>query len=119
MMKNRYPEIVIDVVLAGTFYHFWGWIGFALFAFVVLSWFFLQLIDTQNVTMKTLLSRLPDRCAFCHREIVDEGGVFDEDGIYHAACSDKLESLEDLRKEAGVTSAEAIQKPRLRRPLKT
>ena len=62
--------------------------------------------------MKTLLSRLPDRCAFCHREIVDEGGVFDEQRIYHAACSDKLESLEGLRKEAGVPLSEAIHKPK-------
>jgi hypothetical protein len=35
--------------------------------------------------MNTLLSRLSDRSAFCHREIVDEGGVLDEDGIYHEA----------------------------------
>ncbi len=111
-MKKRYLEIAIDAVLAGAFYHFLGWIGFALFAFVAVSWFCLQLIDAQNVTMKTLLSRLPDRCAFCHREIVDEGGVFDEDGIYHAACSEKLESLEGLRKEAGVPSSQAIHKPR-------
>jgi hypothetical protein len=115
-MKKRCLEIAIDAILAGAFYHFFGWIGFALFACVVLSWFFLQLIDAQNVTMKTLISRLPDRCAVCHREIVDEGGVFDEDGIYHVACSEKLESLEELRKEAGVASAEAIHKPRLRRP---
>jgi hypothetical protein len=115
-MNRRYLEIVIDAVLAGTFYHFLGWIGFALFAFVALSWFLLQLIDAQNVTMKTLLSRLPDRCAVCHREIVDEGGVFDEHGIYHAACSDKLESLEELRKQAGVPASQAIHKPRLRHP---
>jgi hypothetical protein len=62
--------------------------------------------------MNTLLSRLPDRCAFCHREIVDEGGLFHAEGIYHAACSDKLESLEGLRREAVVPFSEAVQFPK-------
>lgn len=43
--------------------------------------------------MQTLLSPLPNRCAFCHREIVDEGGIIDDEGIYHEACLDKLERL--------------------------
>jgi len=50
----------------------------------------------------------------CHREMVDEGGIVDEEGIYHEACMDKLESLEELRKEAGVPSLEAIHKPKVR-----
>jgi hypothetical protein len=30
----------------------------------------------------------------CHREIVDEGGIIDDDGesIYHEKCVDKLET---------------------------
>jgi hypothetical protein len=48
----------------------------------------------------------------CHREIVDEGGVFDEEGIYYEKCLDKLDSLEELRKEAGVSAREAIHRPR-------
>jgi hypothetical protein len=51
----------------------------------------------------------------CHRQIVDEGGTLYEDGsVYHDACSDKLEKLEDLRKEAGVPYSEAIQTPKAR-----
>ncbi len=113
-MLKRYAEIGADVAIAWVAFRLFGWIGLALWALFVISWFATQLISNQQIIMKTLLSRLPDRCAFCHREIVDEGGVFDEEGIYHAACSDKLDSLEGLRKEAGVPSAEAIHKPKAR-----
>ncbi len=113
-MMKRYVEIAVDVAVAFAAYYFLGWIGFALWTLFVVSWFATKLISNQQVIMKTLLSRLPDRCAFCHREIVDEGGVFDDAGIYHGACLDKLESLEELRKETGVSSAEAIHKPRVR-----
>ena len=43
----------------------------------------IQLIDDQRVMMNMLLSRLSDRCEFCHREIVDQGGVVDENEIHH------------------------------------
>ena len=113
-MLKRYAEIGADVAIAGVAYYFFGWIGIVLWGFFVVSWFAVQLIGNQQIIMNTLLSRMPDRCTFCHREIVDEGGVFDEDGIYHAACSDKLYSLEELRKEAGVPYSEAIHRPRQR-----
>ena len=113
-MSKRYAEVAIDVAVAFVLYHFLGWIGFALWVLFVVSWFAVQLLGHQRIIAKTLLSRLPDRCAFCHREIVDEGGVFDEDGVYHAACAEKLESLEELRKEAGVPYSEAIHRPRAR-----
>jgi hypothetical protein len=113
-MLKRYAEIGADVAIAWVAFHLFGWIGLTLWTLFVISWFATQLISNQQTIMKTLLSRLPDRCAFCHREIVDEGGVFDEDGIYHAACSDKLDSLEGLRREAGVPSTEAIHKPKAR-----
>jgi hypothetical protein len=45
---------------------------------------------------------------------VDEGGILDEDSIYHEACLEKLESLEELRKEAGVPLSEAIHRPEVR-----
>jgi len=114
-MWKAYTEIAIDVAVAFAAYYFFGWIGFALWVLFVFSWFAVQLIRDQRTMMQTLLSRLPDRCAFCHREIVDEGGVFDDEGIYHSACFDKLEGLEDLRIEAGVPSSEAIHKPRAAR----
>lgn len=114
---KRYIEIAVDVILAFAAYYWLGWIGFALWALFVMSWLMLQAIDNQHLTMKLLsqmLLRLPDRCAFCHREIVDEGGVFDEEGIYHEKCSDALFSLEEHRRIAGVPYREAIQvaKPR-------
>jgi hypothetical protein len=114
-MLKTYAEIGVGVAIAAGAHYFLGWIGFALWALVVVIWFAVQVISNQKVIMKTLLSRLPERCAFCHREIVDEGGTFDENGIYHHACADKLESLEDLRKEAGVPYSEAIHRPQ-RRP---
>jgi hypothetical protein len=42
--------------------------------------------------MSTLLSPLPHRCAMCHRELVDEGKIIYQEGIYHEACSDKLDA---------------------------
>jgi hypothetical protein len=110
-MLKRYLEVGFDVMLAYAAYHFFGWIGFAMWVVFMFGWFATQLIANQQVTANTLLSRLPDRCSLCHREIVDEGGVFDEDGIYHEMCSDKLEALEGLRQEAEVPFTEAIHRP--------
>lgn len=104
----------MDTALAAAAYYFLGWIGFAVWAFFVVGRYAVQLVGYQRTMTQTMLSRLPDRCAFCHREIVDEGGVFDEDGIYHTACSEKLESLEGLRVEAGVPASQAIHKPQSR-----
>jgi hypothetical protein len=114
-MLKRYAEIALDVAIGSIGYYYLGWIGLALWALFLICNYLYQMCSDQKIMMNTLLSRLPDRCAFCHREIVDEGGVFDEDGIYHEACSEKLESLEGLRKEAGVSLSEAIHRPRLRR----
>jgi hypothetical protein len=118
-MSKRYAEIaeiVIDVAVAFAAYHWLGWIGFSLWVLFLGCWFVRQLVSDQHVIMKALLSRLPDRCAFCHREIVDEGGVFDENGIYHEKCLDKRDSLEAHRKEAGVQAHEAIHRPQPRTP---
>ena len=116
-MKNLKPyiEVAVDLLLAGAAYHFFGWIGFALFALFEVSLFAANLIAVQRATLNTILSRLPDRCAFCHREIVDQGGILDDEGIYHEECIDKLESLESLRKEVGVPLSEAIHLPRRRK----
>lgn len=109
---KQYVETVTDVAVAFAAYYWLGWVGFGLWGFFVVMLALRQAIANQNAITKILLSRLPDRCAFCHREIVDEGGVFDETGIYHAECSDKLASLEELRNEGGVSAKEAIHKPR-------
>jgi hypothetical protein len=115
MTWKLYIEIAADLVVAAVAYHFFGWIGFALCALFVMSQFAVQLIRAQRVMMNTLLSRVPDRCAFCHREIVDEGGILDNESSYHEKCIGKLESLESLRKEAGVPVSEAIHLPRQRK----
>jgi hypothetical protein len=115
-MWKRYAAIAVDVAIGFVAYYFLGWIGFALWTLFVLLHIATQVAGNHRVIMETLLSRLPNRCALCHREILDEGGVFDEDGIYHAVCSDKLAGLEDLRREAGVPYSEAIHIPRKRRP---
>jgi len=115
MKKAQYVgELVGDAVVAYVAYRLFGWIGFAVWTLFVMTHFLYQLLIVQRTMSATLLSRLPDRCAFCHREIVDEAGVFDEEGIYHQTCSDKLNSLEELREEAGVRYSEAIQRPQPR-----
>jgi hypothetical protein len=111
MTIKQYLEVGFDTVVAYAAHRFFGWIGFGVWVFFVISVFAIKMITAQKTTLNTLLSRLPDRCAFCHREIVDEGGVFDHEGIYHSACSDKPESLEELRREAGAKASEAIHKP--------
>ncbi len=112
--QKRYIEVGVNAAFASGAYYLVGWIGVAGWAIVVISWSLTQLIDDQRIIMNTLLSRLPDRCAVCHREIVDEGGVVDKEGIYHGACAHKLDSLEELRKDAGVPASEAIHRPRPR-----
>jgi hypothetical protein len=114
MRTRRYIEIAVNTAGAYGAFYFFGWIGFAIWVFIVMCLFSVQITNNQQVIKNTLLSRLPDRCAFCHREIVDEGGIFDEDSIYHKRCIEKLESLEELRKEAGVRASEAVHRPHLR-----
>jgi hypothetical protein len=111
---KRSIGIALGAVVAYAAYYLFGWIGLAIWAVIVITWFATQLISNQQVIMNTLLSRLPDRCAICHREIVDEGGIFDEEGIYHEACLEKIESLKELRIEAGEPSSGATHKPKVR-----
>jgi formate-dependent nitrite reductase membrane component NrfD len=68
---KRYIEIALDAALAGAAYAWWGWIGVAVIGFVVFSRYFFLIIENQQATvnaLKAVYSRLPDRCAFCHRE---------------------------------------------------
>ncbi|HEU5409175.1 MAG TPA: hypothetical protein VFU48_15515 [Nitrospira sp.] len=94
---QRYFFIAADVLFALLMYRLFGWIGAALWIFFVLLWVANRIYGDQHIIMETLLSRLPDRCAMCHREILDEGGIVDGDGIYHAACSDRLEVLRKIQ----------------------
>ena len=95
MKLKDYVEIAIDLVIAAVAYYFLHWIGFALFALFIICNYANQIANYQKTMTQTLLSRLPDRCAMCHREIVDEGGVIDDDGegIYHDACIQKLDAI--------------------------
>ena len=111
MSWKRYFEIGLDAAVGVGLYYLVGWIGVVGWAFFVAVLFLSQLLTNQRAILGILTSRLPDRCAFCHREIFDEGGIFDEEGIYHAVCIDKLDSLEEHRRIAGVPSSESIHKP--------
>jgi hypothetical protein len=95
MKLAHYGEIAVDLAVAVAAYYFLHWIGFALVALFIVCNYGYQIANYQKTTMNTLLSRLPDRCAMCHREIVDEGGIIDDaegGGIYHEKCIEKLET---------------------------
>jgi hypothetical protein len=112
MSWKRYLEVGLDAAVAVGLYYLVGWIGVVGWAFFVAVLLLSQLLTNQRAIVRILTSRLPDRCAFCHREILDEGGIVDEEGIYHAACIDTLDSLEEHRRIAGVPPSESIHKPR-------
>lgn len=101
-MPKQYGAIILDVAVGLLAFYIGHWFGLALWVFFVICNYLIQLLAHQKVIMATLLSRLPDRCKVCHREIVDEGGVIDDDGegIYHDACLDKLDALR-ARQSAG------------------
>jgi hypothetical protein len=95
MKLGQYGEVALDIAVAVAAYSLFRWIGFALWTFFVFCCYGYQIVNCQKTMMNTLLSRLPDRCAMCHREIVDEGGIIDDDGegIYHEKCMDKLDTI--------------------------
>jgi len=103
MKFAHYGEIAIDLAVAAVAYYFLHWVGFALWAFFVLCNYGYQIASYHRTTMNTLLSRLPDRCAWCHREILDEGGIVDKEGIYHERCIEKLEALPEELPDIGTS----------------
>jgi len=95
---KSYASIVGDLLIAAIAFYFGRWIGFALAALFIVSVYALRMEAILGTTRDVLLSRLADRCAMCHREIVDEGGVMeydteDELKIYHADCAEKLDAM--------------------------
>lgn len=95
---KQYAGIGGDLLAVIVAYAIGKWLGFALAVLCIASIWAYQIMMTLETTRNVLLSRLPDRCAMCHREIVDEGGVLDFDledelKIYHEACADKLEEI--------------------------
>jgi hypothetical protein len=107
MRLKHYGEIALDLTIAAVAYYFWHWIGFALVALFIVCNYGYQIANYQKTMMNTLLSRLPDRCAMCHREIVDEGGITDDDGqgIYHDACMEKLDAIRSRSQETPGTQS--------------
>ena len=97
LTSKQFAAIGFNLLFVSAVFYFGRWFGFALAVVLLASAYCYQILTTLQATRDALLSRLPDRCAMCHREIVDEGGVIDTDEgetkIYHEACSDKLDAI--------------------------
>jgi membrane protein implicated in regulation of membrane protease activity len=102
---TRALDIGFELFLAFLAYKFLGWVGFALFALLLILRFAHRLAEQ----LDTVASRLPELCTVCHRAIVDEGGVVRAGGgLYHAVCSDKLDKIvERLKAEDAEKAAKA------------
>jgi hypothetical protein len=59
LTAKRYVEVGLVAAVAGGAYYLLGWIGFAVWALLVMSLLATHLIDNQHIMMKTLQSRLP------------------------------------------------------------
>jgi hypothetical protein len=97
---KSYVSIAGDALTVFIAFYFGRWIGFALAVFCIGSLYALRMEAIQETTRNVLLSRLPDRCAMCHREILDEPGVlehdfFDELKTYHESCGEKLDAMKE------------------------
>ena len=90
---KRVLEVAIDVLFASLAYYAFGWVGFAVAGLFIISYLLLQIVQATTNTANILASRLPDRCAVCHREIVDEGGILSEDSICHERCVGRAAAL--------------------------
>ena len=95
---KQFAAIGFDLLVVCVAFYFGQWFGFALAVFFFACVYGYQTLMILQTTRDVLLSRLPDRCAMCHREIIDEGGTIDTDlddelKIYHEACSDKLDAI--------------------------
>jgi hypothetical protein len=97
---KHYIEIGGDVIAAVIAYAIGHWLGFAIAVLYIACAYGYKALTIMQTTRDVLLSRLPDRCAMCHREIVDEGGVtdFDLEGelkVFHAECADKIDAMKE------------------------
>jgi hypothetical protein len=95
---KQFVAIGFDLLLVCVAFYFGRWFGFALAIVFLASVYGYQTLSILQTTRDVLLSRLPDRCGMCHREIVDEGGTIDidpegETKIYHEACCEKLDAM--------------------------
>ena len=95
-----YAEIGGDVLAIVVASYFGKWPGFALAVVVIFLVYAYKALMILQTTRDVLLSRLPDRCAMCHREILDAPGVLDRDfdnelKTYHEACSERLDAMKE------------------------
>jgi hypothetical protein len=100
---KQYAAIGGDLLAVIVAYVIGKWLGLALAVFFIASVWGYQIMMTIETTRNVLLSRLPDRCAMCHREVLDEPGTtdFDLEGelrIYHDACAEKLDAIKEREK---------------------
>lgn len=100
---RQYAAIGGDILAVLVAFWFGKWIGFAIAVLFVVLVLANQMLMTLQASRDVLLSRLPDRCALCHREILDDPGVLDYDleeelKIYHEACSDHLDAMKEKAK---------------------
>jgi hypothetical protein len=97
---RQYVEISGDLIAAVVAYVIGHWLGFAIAVLCITCVYACKALLILRTTRDVLLSRLPDRCAMCHREIVDEGGVTGLDlgaelRIFHVACADKINAMKE------------------------
>lgn len=69
---KQYAAIGADLLAVVVAFLIGKWLGFALAVLLGLLVWGCQTLMILQTIRDVLLSRLPDRCALCHREILDE-----------------------------------------------
>jgi hypothetical protein len=98
---KHYAAICSCLLLVSVMFYFGHWFGFALAVVFLALVYGYQVLMALQAIRDVLRSSLTERCAMCHREIVDEGGVIGQDlegatRLYHSTCSDKMSELKAL-----------------------
>jgi hypothetical protein len=75
---KQYIAIGSDLLAIFIAFYFGHWVGFALAVVFLISVYAHQMLLIQQTTRDVLLSRLPQRCKMCHREIVAQGAAISE-----------------------------------------
>lgn len=100
LRPKHIAEIALDLLITCVAFYWARWFGFALCVVFIASYYAVRVLLVLQTIQNVLLSRLPDRCAMCHREIVDEGGIIDTDidgeiRVYHETCSERLDKFKE------------------------
>jgi hypothetical protein len=107
---KQYVEIGCDVLAVFLALLFGHWVGFAIAAFTIFLVYAYKALMLLQTTRDVLLSRLPERCAMCHREILDETGMleydfFDELKTYHEHCAERLDAMKERQNALGADAS--------------